>query len=695
MRVGRVHRIGRPLIGALLLTGGRSPDALGDHIVVDPTLADHPSADRVVGTLGEAVAWAREQRDVGEGIRISLVSGVHVVRRGVRIGTELSGLTLEGLGPGARIVGAIVIADPSWEPVDDPGMRERFPDHARAEVRMLRLGEKARADWAGGLSGPVHRGMGVPASRVRSELFIDRQAQSLARWPNEGFARVRKVTDPGSIPRKAADDIPESERVVEPDRGGTFVLEHRDRLARWTHAGTIWAHGYWWWDWADEQIPVASIDPSSASVTLALPHRYGLRDSAVFSVSNLPEELDTPGEYWIDVERGIVYAWVPEDSIHREAAVSMLGEPILTLSGAHDITIEGLSFEMTRAGAIVASDCEGLTIRNCTFSNLGTRAVDITGRGCVIARCLFEDIGGGGVSLRGGDRRSLTHAGNVVEDCVFRRCARIMRTYNPAIGLGGVGQRAIHNEISDLPHVAIMFSGNEHLIEGNRIRHVVQETGDAGAIYCGRDWTLHGTVIRGNFFSHIRGSDARYQNAAYLDDMASGITVEHNLFVRCNWGMLIGGGRDNAIRSNAFVSCGRALHYDARGVGWMSKFIADPKTSTLHRNLAAVPIDSEPWASRYPTLRTYLTDRFGRPVGGVVRDNVLIDTPLGFIEDRRSVRVENNRTLVPSRDGVMSSDEILASARDPLAVLKAAGFEPIRFGATGPRTARVGAPRAP
>jgi len=684
-----------PLAVGLLFVLGLTPAARADHIVVDPSLGEHPPADHVVGSLDEAIAWAREHRDDDGEIRISLVPGVHVVRRGVHIGAELSGLTLDGLGPGGRIVGAIVIADPAWEPVDDPGMLDRFPDHARAEVRMLRLGEEACAGWAGGLSGPVHRGMGVPASRVRSELFVDRQAQSLARWPNEGFAPVAKVIDPGSIPRNAADDIPEDERVVEPDRGGTFVLEQRDRLARWAHADTIWAHGYWWWDWADEQIPVAKIDPSSASVTLALPHRYGLRDRAVFSVSNLPEELDKPGEYWIDVERGIVYAWIPEGGLHREAAVSMLGEPILTLSGARDITIEGLSFEMTRAGAIVASDCEGLSIRNCTFSNLGTRAVDITGRGCVVARCLFEDIGSGGVALRGGDRRSLTHAGNVVEDCVFRRCARIMRTYNPAIGLGGVGQRAIHNEISDLPHVAIMFSGNEHLIEGNRIHHVVQETGDAGAIYCGRDWTLHGTVIRGNFFSHIRGSDARYQNAVYLDDMASGITVEHNLFVRCNWGMLVGGGRDNVIRSNAFVSCGRALHYDARGVGWMSKHIADPRTSTLHRNLAAVPIDSEPWASRYPTLRAYLTDRFGRPVGGVVRDNVLIDTPLGFIEDRQSVRVENNRTLDPSRDGVLTGDAILAAARDSSAVFAAPGFEPIRFGATGPRTERIGAQRAP
>ncbi len=82
------------------------------------------------------------------------------------------------------------------------------------------------------------------------------------------------------------------------------------------------------------------------------------------------------------------------------------------------------------------------------------------------------------------------------------------------------------------------------------------ETGDCGAIYCGRDWTLHGTVIRGNLIHDIKGTDARYQNAVYLDDMASGITVEGNIFLRCNWGMLVGGGaRRHDPRQHLRVLC--------------------------------------------------------------------------------------------------------------------------------------------
>ena len=660
------------------------------HVVVDPQ-GRPAEAAAVLPSLEEAVAWLGDHREEAVGFEIELAPGLHEVRRIVRLDQDLPPVRLSAQGSGVRLVGGPVIADPAWGEVTDPDFAARLPPEARAHVRALRLAPDTLAGWAGGLSGPVHRGMGHGVEAVRTELFIGGRALTPARWPNEGFARVAGVTDPGSTPRNARDDIPEAERVQEAPRGGTFVVGDRDRAARWEGAlaagADLWVEGYWWWDWADEQIPVAAIDGAAGAVTLALPHTYGLRDTARFYITNLPEELDAPGEYWIDPGAGVVYAWLPEGAEHAEVALSLLDGPMLTLVGAREVTIDGIAFEFGRGGGVAASGVEGILIRGCEFRNLGTQAVRLNGTNSAIRRCLFEDVGGGGVALSGGDRATLTHADNAIEDCVFRRCGRVLRTYNPAIGLSGVGQRVAHNEIADLPHIAIMFGGNEHVIEANNIHHVVQETGDAGAIYCGRDWTIHGTVIRANVFHDIAGSDARYQNAVYLDDMASGITVEGNLFIRCNWGMLVGGGRDITIRDNAFVSCARAMHFDARGVGWMAKYIADPATSTLHQNLAAVPIDQEPWKSRYPTLGAYLTDRFGRPVGGLVEGNVLIDTALGNIDDPECVRVEGNVTLAP--DGLRTTaDALIAGIGDGETVFDAGdglpGFPPIAVGSAGP-----------
>gem|GEM_PF-3294719 len=192
------------------------------------------------------------------------------------------------------------------------------------------------------------------------------------------------------------------------------------------------------------------------------------------------------------------------------------------------------------------------------------------------------------------------------------------------------------------PHSAILFDGNEHRIEKNEIHHVLLETGDCSAIYTGRDWTLHGTVIRWNFIHDLPGTPGRQQNAVYLDDMASGIRVEGNIFFRCNSGMLVGGGRDNRIAHNLFIDSKLGIRFDQRGVTWMAKKLKDPRTSTILRRLQAIPIQKEPWRSRYPSLRTYLSDRIGKPVGSSVVENVFYQTKLGTIADPKTVKVRGN-----------------------------------------------------
>jgi hypothetical protein len=44
-----------------------------------------------------------------------------------------------------------------------------------------------------------------------------------------------------------------------PDRGAIFEFGN-PRLARWRDADDLWLFGFWWWDWADQAVRVASID---------------------------------------------------------------------------------------------------------------------------------------------------------------------------------------------------------------------------------------------------------------------------------------------------------------------------------------------------------------------------------------------------------------------------------------------------
>ncbi len=662
----------------------RSTARSGVRVVqVDPAKSTNRK-DGVVQTIEEAAAEVAVARAGGcrAAWRIEFVAGEHLVQQGVTFGENAGPLEIVGCratcqvsgepsdfdrGSMSTLVGAIFISKPVWE-MPPEEVRARLPEESRAHVRTLSLPRDGRggwkAAWSGGLAGPVHSGHAVDVRAIRSELFIGDIACTPARWPNEGFAAIAEIVDRGSAPREAEPDMPASTRRTEAPRAGQFRPIDAARVTRWMNAPDAWAQGFWNWDWSDEQLPIARVDADRGVVTLGMPHRYGLAQRGTFFVTNVLEELDAPGEYWIDVETGLVFAWVPSERLQEHVSVSALASPMIVIDGAADVRIEGLAFERTRGGAIESREVTNLEIARCRFRNIGACAVDAEGSRITVEECAFEEIGGRGVRLRGGDRPSLTSSGSAIMDSRFIGCGRVLRSYNPAIDLEGVGHRVAHNEIAFHPHIAVFLRGNDHVIEANDVHDVVLETGDAGALYCGRDWTSHGNIIRGNVFSAIRGTDARFQNAVYLDDMASGFIVASNLFVNCNWGILAGGGRDNAIRDNIFAGCGKAISYDARGVGWMAAHIADPATSTLHKNLAAMPLSSEPWRTRFPTLAMYLTDRFGRPAGSSITGSVLVGTPLGRIDDRECVRVEDP-LVIPVEKAAMRAmcEKFLAEAR--------------------------------
>jgi hypothetical protein len=181
----------------------------------------------------------------------------------------------------------------------------------------------------------------------------------------------------------------------------------------------------------------------------------------------------------------------------------------------------------------------------------------------------------------------------------------------------------VSNKISDAPHTAILFTGNDHFISRNEIFDVLKESSDAGAIYTGRDWTARGTDISDNLIHDIAPNVTLGGTiGVYLDDQASGIIVRGNLIERVNIAVLIGGGRDNLVEDNTFIDTPIAIHLDSRGTGWQKAATDDPN-GTLRKNLAAVPYNKSLYKKRYPHLADILEDAPGTPKYNVARRNRL------------------------------------------------------------------------
>lgn len=624
----------------------------------------------------DAVRALKDARGLPEGgVAVILRGGVH--RRNATF--ELT--ATDGGAPGApvvyraaegetvRLVGGVDIPPEAFQPVTDEGVLARLDEAARGNVLQVDLVALGATDldepWPVTFRGYA----GWP------ELFFGGEPMQLARWPNEGFARMAEVVDRGSRPRWQET----------PERPGAFRYEG-DRPERWLTADEVYLSGYWCYRWFEQAIRVAEIDTEEKVIRFEAPHVYGIGgpSGGDYYALNLLEELDVPGQYFLDRESGILYFWPPTPVHGREIGLSLLEQPMISLEDTSHVIIQGLTMEITRGQVVTIRGGEENLLVGCTIRNIATDAVRIDGGvSNGVQSCDMYNLGGSGITLSGGDRPTLTPCGNFAENNHIRHFGRLTRTGKNAVSLGGVGCRVAHNLFHDAPHHAINFGGNDHVVEFNEIHDVCTETDDAGAIYTGRDWTVRGNVIRHNFWHHI-GGDAHVGNQAiYLDDNACGTTSYGNVIYRTYRAFLIGGGRDNVADNNIIVDCAIPMHIDNRGMTWSGE--GTENWGTLTGRLNALPYQQEPWATRYPELANILEDEPGLPKRNRVTRNVIVrsgDMRLAA-EAREHGTIENNwRT--DEDPGFVDAAAMNFNLREDSPVFEhIADFEPIPFDRIG------------
>jgi hypothetical protein len=437
------------------------------------------------------------------------------------------------------------------------------------------------------------------------ELYGSNGRLPLSRWPNSAYTHMVRVTDPGT------------------KHGGTFVYDG-DRPARWTAAvaGGLWLNGFWRVPWTTQKVRVESIDPAAHTITqaVAVPNGIGSKyappagdGKEPWYALNLLEEIDMPGEWSLDFSTRRIYLWPPDDGV---VSIADLADPVISMNGASDVRIEGLVFEGGLGSGVEIRGGEGGLIAGAVFRNLGQYGVKIQGgtqHG--VQSSDFYNLGEGGVALNGGDRRTLTPARHYAVNNHFHDLSQVLKTYAPAVNVSGVGMLVAHNLIHDLPHAAILYSGNDHVFEYNEIHNIALDSGDVGAFYTGNDWTSRGNVLRYNYVHHASGA-----NAFYIDDGDSGVSVLNNLIYRTAYGVFIGGGHDNTARGNFMVETAHAaIHLDARGIA------RHYDTTDKHKMdlLAGVDYRHAPWSDRYPEL-LHILEHPELPTGNTIEGNTLI-----------------------------------------------------------------------
>jgi len=546
-------------------------------------------------------------------------------------------------GASVSLMGGISIDPAAFKPVTDEAVLERLVESARGRVLQYPLAEHQKRDGSDGahvvnlLEDGVMFTMRMPVP----ELFFNDKPLPFSRWPNDGWATYGKVIDKGSVPRFGET----------PDRPGILAYPG-DRPDRWNKAKRILIHGYFAHDWFDDILVVDKLDTEQKHMTFTTPHMYGLAPNKRFRALGLLEEIDEPGEWMIDHATGTLYLYPPENMAAGRFQLSLLKDPMIRLTGTQHVTIRGLTLEANAGMAVEIAGGSDNLIANCTIRNVGGCGVLIRpagyevrdpgglhqfpeatgdplkdGRRNGVSGCTLYHIGTTGISMIGGDRKTLEPAEHFAVNNDIHHYARIQRANQPGINMNGVGHRAAHNFIHDAPHVGLDYSGNDHVIEFNEFTRVCQETGDVGVIYSGRDWTYRGNVVRYNYIHNIQAPGLHGSNAVYLDDTSSSTHIHGNVFYKVQKAVLLGGGRDNIMENNLIVDSQIGLYFDNRSEGWAHKYQKRGGDHRLYERLAAVNHDQPPFSTRWPELARILDENPHQPRGNKIQNNMVVRTP--------------------------------------------------------------------
>ena len=479
--------------------------------LAEPLIVEVKTGESLVAVRDKVRALPDEVRR--RGVEVVLAPGEYCLPEGILLSSADSGVSesapvvWKAATPGTvRIVGARQIPQSAFACVTNAALLSLLPEEGRGKVYVADLSEMFSQKIppfsirdAGGGNGYLP----APPS-----VFVDGRHGTLAQWPNAGqWCAFSNRVDCGT-------------KVSGPRyKGGAFVFSN-PRLRRWDFSKGVWIGGYFTHDWASWAAPAVSwgtengtndvvrIDPEATVCYGVMRGTWGRRERR-FRAFNLFEELDEKGEWWLDREKKLLYVVPRRGCIAEGTDIRVVASeaPLIACNGVMNIHFHGLEFAYSYGMLADVKGSDGVVFSECRFRCTSAGGVSVSGRRCGVVRCEIAQCGRFGISVDGGDRRTLASSGNIVEGCRIHDFGIFQRTYAPGISVSGgsVGVTVRGNEIFDAPHSAVIYGGNDHLFESNDVHHVCLETGDAGAFYTGRDWTTQGTVLRYNYI-HDLGS---------------------------------------------------------------------------------------------------------------------------------------------------------------------------------------------
>jgi len=479
---------------------------------------------------------------------------------------------------------------------------------------------------------------------MRMSLFFQGKRMQPARYPNQGWLLISDVPQQGEKMFHPGDHKVIKFGLPAGRHFGRFKYDD-DRPASWQPSGDVWMHGYWVWDWRDTYQKISHIVPTEKLIYPAEPHHaYGYEKGQRYYYLNVLEELDVPGEWYLDIHSHQLYFYPPGPINENDVMLSLLNDSMIELKNCSHLVFKNLTFECANGPAVRVLDGNDNLIAGCTIRNFGsdTAVVIRGGHHNTITGCEVHDVGGTAIKISGGDKKRLTAANLVADNNHIHDYGQMVHMFNTGIWLEGVANTVRHNKIHTCPGSGIQYYGNDHLIEFNELYDLAHESGDVGGMNTGADYTDQGTTIRYNYIHHCHGRGEGGIRGIYLDLPGSNTTIYGNILYKVDIGVFFNSGRDNRVQNNIFVECQPSIGIYL----WPHKQYFQPGGPwKIVEKMHAYDYQNPPYSTRYPKLPAYLDEDLGMPYGHEISHNISYGgtwLDLSELMDPSRLTVKNN-----------------------------------------------------
>ncbi len=326
---------------------------------------------------------------------------------------------------------------------------------------------------------------------------------------------------------------------------------HAEEILNWVNTGNIWYYGSLFEGW---EFGYYNIDPACVHDGDKLgksmqngyyslksiddhPNNYGAKHSTnspagrnTFYLFNAIEALDVPGEWFIDIDTGILYVY-PQEGVDLTASkVTYSGSyenrsfSLVNISGAEYVVWDGVDIDGSNKYGLYISQSSNVVIQNSTFKNTMAANLAISkSYDTAVIWCDFSECGTTAMLAVscGDDLQNLKPCNVVVQNNRFHDPRPTRQT---AITISGVQVVVSHNELHDTNITG--GTATECIVEYNQINGGSQDIADGGLIYFG------GATVRANHYRYnLLHTFNSVHCGIYNDTMGSGCYAYGNMIV--------------------------------------------------------------------------------------------------------------------------------------------------------------------